>query len=304
MQKPKTTLNLNPLSGLSLADAYTAFVLSRQAASVSPRTLTYYDHQLHPFLVWAETHGAATVGQVTAAHVRAYLVSLQGRNLAPWTVHGAARAIRAFLRFCEEEGYIVAAPKFTMPKLPKKILPAFEPADVQRLLAACDNERDRAIVLCLLDTGLRAAECAALNGGDVDMKTGATFVHAGKGGKDRLVYLGAKARRALLKVWAGRRPGQDAPLWVSQRDGQRLTENGLRQMLERLGERAGVQHCSPHTFRRTFALWSLRAGMNVHVLARLMGHSDIAVLRQYLALVESDLQRAHQQASPVDRLLR
>lgn len=60
----------------------------------------------------------------------------------------------------------------------------------------------------------------------------------------------------------------------------------------------------PRTDRPTFALWSLRGGMDVHTLAALMGHADISVLRQYLALSEADLQRAHQAAGPVDRMLK
>lgn len=151
---------------------------------------------------------------------------------------------------------------------------------------------------------MRAAELLALNGGDVDEHTKAIFVRQGKGRKDRTVYLGVKARRALLKAWRERKPGAGAPLWTGLRDGERLTESRLRQLLERIGQRAGVEHCSPHTFRRTFALWSLRAGMNIYTLARLIGHEDITVLRQYLALVEVDLRAAHEQASPVDRLLR
>ena len=71
-----------------------------------------------------------------------------------------------------------------------------------------------------------------------------------------------------------------------------------------LGERAGVAHCHPHTFRRTFALWSLRGGMDVHTLAALMGHADIHVLKQYLALTGQDLQRAHREAGPVDKMFK
>ena len=304
MRKAKPTSTGKTLPRLPLAAAYAAFVVARQAANVSPRTLDYYEDQLPPFIAWAQENGAATVDRVTAATVRAYLVHLQGRNLAAWTVHGAARAIRALLRFCAEEGHIDAAPKFAMPKLPKPILPAFEPADVQRLLTACELERDRALVLFMLDTGLRAAELTALNGGDVNEKTGAVTVREGKGRKGRTVYLGAQTRRALLKHWRDRTPGTGAPLWASVTTGARLTEGGLRQLLERLGQRAGVAHCHPHTFRRTFALESLRGGMDIYTLARLMGHEDITVLKPYLALAERDLQAAHKAASPVDRLLK
>jgi site-specific recombinase XerD len=284
--------------------AYTEFLTARQAQNVTPRTLDFYEDKLHPFIAWAQTNGAATVDAVTAATVRAYLVHLQGRSLSPWTVHGAARAVRAFLRFCAAEGYIDAAPRFAMPKLPKKILPAFEPGDVRRLLDACELERDRALVLFMLDTGLRAAELTALNGSDVNERSGAVTVREGKGRKGRTVYLGAQARRALLKHWRERTPGPGAPVWASVTTGARLTESGLRQLLKRAGLRAGVNDCHPHTFRRTFALEALRGGMDIYTLARLMGHEDITVLKPYLALAERDLQAAHKAASPVDRLLK
>ena len=123
--------------------------------------------------------------------------------------------------------------------------------------------------------------------------------------KDRTVYLGAKSRRALLNYYADAGwPDAQTPVWRNERTGARLTDSGLRQLLQHAGTAAGVVHCTPHTFRRTFALECLRGGMNVHALARLMGHADIQVLRQYLALVEADLKAAHEAAGPVDRLLR
>lgn len=289
----------------TVGDAYAAFILSRQAANVTRRTLDYYGDKLYPFILHCEQSNVATVNLVTAATVRAYLVRLQGRGLAPHTVHGAARAIRAFLRFCAEDGMIGIAPVFAMPKVPKKILPAFEPADVQRLLGVCDDDRDRLIILVLLDTGLRASEFMCLNGGDIDDRNGAVLVRMGKGQKQRVVYLGAKTRRELARYWrSAGKPAANRPVWVSATTGERLSDSGLRQILTRLGDWAGVAHCTPHTFRRTFALWSLRGGMDVHTLAALMGHADIHVLRQYLALTGRDLQRAHAAASPVDRMFK
>jgi site-specific recombinase XerD len=287
-----------------LSDAYAAFVIARQAQNVTPATLTYYAARLLPFVTWCTSKNVHEVDQVTAAHVRAYLVTMQERKLAAWSVHGAARAIRAFLRFCVADELIATAPKFAMPKLPKHVLPAFAPADVARLLDACDTPRDRVIVLFLLDTGLRAAELVALNGADIDMNNDAVHVHQGKGRKDRTVYLGAKTCRELHRYWrAEYKPGPMAPAWIG-RTGTRLSDSGLRQLLERIGDRADVDHCHPHTFRRTFALWSLRAGMDIYTLAALMGHADITVLRQYLALAEDDLQNAHTRHGAVDTMLK
>ena len=92
-------------------------------------------------------------------------------------------------------------------------------------------------------------------------------------------------------------------MWVRLTSGERLTQNGLLQILHRLGERAGVEHCHPHTFRRTFAKLSLKAGMDVYTLAELMGHADLTLLQQYLALDEDDLLAAHRAHSPVDTFL-
>lgn len=301
-QQTNKTAQLQPIA---LRDAYAAFVIARKAQNVTPRTLDYYADTLPPFIAYCEKASIRNADQVTAANVRAYLVTMQERGLAPHTVHGSARAIRALLRFCAADGLIDAAPKFQMPKLPKPVLPAFQPSDVARLLDACLAERDRVIVLFLLDTGLRASELLALNGGDIDPHTGAVLVREGKGQKQRTVYVGARTRRELVKFWrtAGH-PAATGPAWCSLTTGERLGGSGLRQMLRQLGERAHVEHCHPHTFRRTFALWSLRAGMNLHTLAALMGHADIGVLRQYLALTGDDLQRAHREAGPVDRMFK
>jgi integrase/recombinase XerD len=77
-----------------------------------------------------------------------------------------------------------------MPRLDKRILPAFSPDVVRRLLSVCGKPRDAAIVLCLLDSGLWASEFVALDVADVEVKTGAVHVRRGKG---RVAFLGAKA---------------------------------------------------------------------------------------------------------------
>jgi site-specific recombinase XerD len=181
--------------------------------------------------------------------------------------------------------------KVAMPRLDKKILPAFTADDVKHLLNACTTERDKALVLFLRDTGCRAAELVGLDVGDVDAKSGAVTIRQGKGRKDRLAFLGATARKALLKYMMTRSDARPTdPLFPSATTEDRLKTNGLLLLCRRLGARAGVEHCHPHTFRRTFALWSLRAGMNIYALQQIMGHSDLEDLRKYLALVEEDLE--------------
>ena len=95
----------------------------------------------------------------------------------------------------------------------------------------------------------------------------------------------------------------DVTWCLARAPGDRLTRDGVRVVLRYIAEAANVKHANPHTFRRTFALESLRAGMDLLRLAALMGHTDLAMLRRYLALTQNDLQAAHAEHGPVDRLL-
>jgi site-specific recombinase XerD len=291
------------MNTVSIDLAFQAFLLDCEARRLTPKTLSFYQQRLIPFFDYLTVE---SIHEITAVHIRAYIVELQRRNLSDSTQHAFARSIRAFLNFCIREEWLEKTPmdKVKMPKRDKKILPALDPSDANELLKHAHTERDKAVLLCLLDTGCRAAEFCNLNGGDVDIKTGAVRIIGGKGGKDRVTFLGSRSRKQLLRYYAERgMPGIDEPVWISYNGGNRLTLSGLQQLLYRIGEQAGIKNCGPHTFRRTFALWSLRSGMNIFALQQLMGHSDLSTLKKYLALVERDLQDAHRNYGAVDKML-
>lgn len=303
---PLTHLKIVAHKTSPLQYAMSAMLLDVEARRLSPRTLQYYREQLEPFIDFLSDARVTTPEQITAHHIRAYLVSLQRRGLASASQHAAARAIRAFCNFMVREELLDRSPmrKVQMPKVDKQTLPAFSPADVRALLKASKFRRDSAMIYFLLDTGCRASEFLALDVGDVDFKTGTVHVRHGKGKKQRVVFLGAKARKALLQFMLERpEAAASEPLWVNLNTRERLTDSGLRQLFQRLGEQAQVANCHPHTFRRSFALWSLRAGMNIYALQQLMGHSDLTVLRRYLALVENDLREAHRKFGAIDNML-
>ena len=282
------------------------FMLYNHAARLAPTTDRFYRCQLTPFARWCHQYEIQSERAISPTVIRGYLASLLDRGLSDYSVHAAARAIRAFLNFCVCEGRISVSPmsKVARPRIDRRILPAFTHDDVHKLLRVCTEVRDEAIILFLLDTGCRAAEMVGLDGGDINLLNGEINIRKDKGRKDRIVFLGQSARAGLLGYYAERcTPGEHEPVWISQTREERLTPSGLHQLLKRLGERAGIENCAPHTFRRTFAIWCLRNGMDVFRLARLMGHADISVLRQYLYLLKDDLRAAHAQFGTVGRLL-
>ena len=192
-------------------------------------------------------------------------------------------------------------------KAPKVILDPIEPIsiqDVRALLNTCQRgdligERDRSLFLFLLDTGARAREACNTNTKDVDLNTGAVMIRYGKGGKTRMVFIGRTTRRAM-RAYLRLRHDPCPALFISK-DEERLTYDGLRQLLDRRAKRAQLGNKPKlHGFRRAFALNMLRSGVDIFVLQRLMGHSDLQVLHRYLAQNDEDNQLAHMRGSPVD----
>lgn len=283
----------------SLLGAFKIFMLDAQARGFSPATLEHYRYRLSKFIGWLLEQGLTELGELNSAHTREYLTWRQTESISKTTLHTEARAMRAFLNFCVAEEWLDASPMCKMPKRPTLIKAAVSVTDLRRVLKRC-TVREMAIILFLLDTGLRATELCSLDRADVDLNTTRVQVRQGKGGKDRTVYVGARAMKALLRYWAEtNEPLPSEPVFKSQR-GQRLTRNALGKMIRRLANAANVPELTPHALRRTFAIYSLRAGMDLYTLARLMGHEGIDVLKQYLDLLPDDLETAHAKYGPAD----
>jgi site-specific recombinase XerD len=218
--------------------------------------------------------------------------------------------MKAWFRWLVDEGSLSDNPvqRIKGPRVPNPPLEPVTIEQVKAMLAVCDPKgeigaRDRAVILCLLDSRLRASEMTALNRGDLNLESGAMIVRHGKGDKQRVTFLGAKSRRELLRYlrFRGDTP-VTAPLFAGD-DGGRLRYESLRDIIRRRARDAGTQPPTLHSFRRAFALTALRNGMDVYSLQKLMGHADLTVLRRYLAQTEGDLREAHQRAGVVDRLL-
>jgi site-specific recombinase XerD len=285
-----------------------SFILDRQAAGRSKATIWFYQRYLDVFVAWLRERGVGDVTEITPDHLRAWYIELRQRGLAKRTIHHHASAASVFLNFTVSESWLAenANPfrKVKMPDLPDDILPAFTPEEVKLLLSSAETDRDKAILLFLLDTGVRASEFCKLTIGDVDLNTGTVMVRSGKGDKDRATFIGAKSKKALLRYLATRKDRQASdPLWLSRTTNEALTHWGLAILLRKIGKRAGVDDVHPHKFRHTFATWALDAEMDVYALQRMMGHADLDTLRRYVDRRQSKLLTAHRKHGPVDNIL-
>jgi len=327
-------MNYRPL-GLKPSKALQGFINYKSAEGLSPTTINSYERDIKLWLTYQED---VDLSEITSRDLRDYLNYLRteytprrlsGKNdkpLAPKTIRNHWISLCAFFSWVTMEFEIsnpmkkVPAPKFKEPPVEP-----FTKDEVWEMLKACEYKeeaktdvrrrfsmrrptakRDRAIILVLLDTGLRAGELCSLSIDDVDLKTGRVDVNHGvgggaKGGKGRVVYLGKVARRSLWRYLIEREDGQepDAPLFVTVQN-RPMTKNALRLIIKALGEKVGLKKCYPHKFRHTFAITYLRAGGDVFTLQMLLGHSTLEMVKRYARLAEVDLENAHRKASPAD----
>ncbi|MFV2044705.1 MAG: tyrosine-type recombinase/integrase [Anaerolineales bacterium] len=188
--------------------AFEDFILSREAMLCSPQTIDFYRRMLKPFL--AAANGSPPSNRM----VREFLSTVAQRGVSSATVHAHARAVRAFVRFAHEEDWIEEPVTVRMPRLEQKRMEVLNREDVRAVLRVCGT-RDRALVMTLIDSGLRRGEALALDWDDVDFRTGAVYVRRGKGRKARVTYIGAKTKIALLRWGGGQRRSAIFPLTPS-----------------------------------------------------------------------------------------
>lgn len=305
------------------------FRLHCTAEGRSPKTVIWYEHKLRIFCDWLEERfGIQEPQAITADHIRAFLAHMRDEVhrgdlnphrpseeclISPQTVQGYYRAIRAFFSWLMREEHISSDPcrKIKRPKVPEKVVATFDEEQVRRILAIPDKKhpvgfRDYTILVLLLDTGIRLGEISRLRVRDLHLEEGYIRV-CGKGGKERIVPVGAKVSKALWRYLAQYRPEPahaDVENVFLSRDGRPMKGEAIYRMIARCGKQAGITgvRCSPHTFRHTFAVFFLRNGGDVFSLQRILGHTSLVVTRMYCSLSDVDVQNQHRRYSPVDRL--
>lgn len=230
------------------------------------------------------------------------------------TVATYHRVLSAFFNWCVKQGEVTESPLGGVPvpiDRPDQVQPLSED-QMRGLLAATRHtlhpDRDEAVVLLLLDTGLRVSELCALNCGDVDMTRCTLVVKEGKGGKARFVPFAPEVRKALYKYLSGlAENGSHDALFPSDRGqtaGDPLTRRGVLRLLKRIGAKAGISgdRCSPHKLRHSYAVAYLRAGGNQFALMANLGHTSLTMTTRYVKIAQADVENQHKTCSPITNL--
>jgi len=225
-------------------------------------------------------------------------------GLKPATVKRRAAALKTFFDFLAEESGDLSWPnpvrmKRHAGKQGRRLPRDLSDEAIERLWAVINNRRDRAWFALMLRAGLRVGEVASLKLEDIlapaRENLPARLRVCGKGRKERNVLL-SEDSYAVLQAWlAERQPGPYPHVFLNERDGGPLSENGIEYRLRGYGKQAGIP-VTPHQLRHTYARQLTEAGMPITSLGKLMGHAQVSTTQIYTAGADPELAQAYQQA--------
>jgi site-specific recombinase XerD len=310
-------------SNLYLENLIKGFILCCKTEGKSPKTIEWYESFLNRFLRFLKTNNySCYIEDIEKNHIRAFIVFLQteartprtNKPLSGATVQGYVRSLKALFSWIMREEYLEFNPmtKIPIPKCTQKIINTFSVDQIAGLVRICrdsngSNSRNMAMILLMLDCGIRVSELINIKLPDVDLDQGEIKIKVAKGNKERIIPIGSMVQKILWKYIEQTRPkpltANITNLFLS-RAGLPLTRNSIQLIMKRYGKSINIKdvRCSPHTLRHTFAKNYLLNGGDIFSLQKILGHSSLASVRNYLNLFSIDVKTQHQRFSPVDTM--
>lgn len=267
------------------------YLESCEQAGKSPGTIELYRFHISHFLSYTNKDITA----ISDDDIYTYLYNYRHKRTVSNSYLNQVRLIlNVFFKWLIKRRVITSNPVDSIDsvKCSKKVKKPLSAEEVELIRSSCDSERDLAIIECLYSTAVRASELLQLNRNDISFSKNDIIV-LGKGNKERITYLNARAH-IHLKNYLNSRTDDNPALFVSSKSPHtRLTRRGLEDILNRISTTANVEKVHPHRFRRTSATDLLNAGMPIEQVQELLGHKSIETTRIYCTVNQEAVKHNH-----------
>lgn len=272
--------------------AYKQYFVSMKLRGLAPGTIELAMRTIDKFNRWAKLK----YSDVTTQDIRLYIAQRDMvDHLSSATLDRERGCICRFFKWLFEEDYITKDPgrRVEKIKVEKRLKHAFTPVEIELMRNACVKPKEKATFELLLSTGCRVTELTLLTLENYDQQRGTISV-VGKGNKERLVYVNARAKVAIDNYLVIK-PHIEGPILCGLKGpGTAMTSGGVQKMIKVIAGHAGVAHAHPHKFRRTAATLALKRGMSLNDVRRFLGHTDVDTTLQYIDTSGSDLKLEHE----------
>lgn len=257
----------------------------------SEATVKHYRYQISRVLQYINK----PVSEITEGDLNGFIEDYKIiRHVSNSTLEGIRLCMSSFFTWLHEKGYIGKNPARGLDpiKVPKKVKKVYSDEELEKIKQCCQTVRDKAIIEFLYTTGVRVSEMTALNLDDI-RTVDRTIVVYGKGAKEREVYL-TDVSCMYLSMYLAERQDTNPALFVSEREPHnRLTAQGVRALLKRIGKKTGVDNVHPHRFRSTCATNLLRKGMPIEEVSQILGHEDLDTTQLYCLVDKEKVKTDH-----------
>ena len=310
-----------------ICDLMGRYASDNEAEGKSPKTIIWYNDLLKQYCRYLEDSAITTdVSAINRDQAKAYMLYLHNRTrcprhsnppaptqppLSPKTIQCHIRCLKAFSTWAFEERYTSEnrLEHLKLPKAPSVVIEPLTQAEIQKLISSIDKHsptgiRNHAILVTMLDTGLRVAEVSSITLANLNLADGYVKV-MGKGSKERIVPMGAYVCKVLWSYIDKTRPSPVVPdqnyLFLSPA-GDPVSTNTLKLMFTRLAKTSGIKRLHAHLCRHTFATNYLLAGGDIYSLKEILGHSTLEMVVHYLHFTNQQVTTLQHRFSPMDRL--
>lgn len=273
-------------------DCLDSFISAMKVEGRSQKTIDRYVYIIGRMMKFV----AVSTRRVTVYHLRSYLAAEKERGIADETLKGNRSIFLSYFNWLYREGLIDKNPAANLGaiKCPVKEKKTYSDVDIEKLNSCAVGYRfalrDRAIINFLASTGCRIGEVTSLNRDSVNLRDLECVVH-GKGNKERTVYMD-EVTGMLIKDYLDKRTDDNPALFVGK-GAKRLEDGGVRVMLKKIGDKAGIEKVHPHKFRRTFATVCNHHWMPIEDIKVLMGHDKIETTMLYINMSKEDLKHSY-----------
>ncbi len=261
----------------SRQQAIKMFIVTKKVEGCTESTIRYYLYVLRSF--FEEINDDPK--NIKAEQIKYYLAIRSTRDkISKVSQDNELRILKSFFKWCVSEEYITKNPTSNIKavKKEKRIKKPFSEVELELIRKNTKSQKESAIVETLYSTGCRVSELCRMNKSDIN---GDEIIVFGKGSKERVVYLNAKSRIEIEEYIKSRDDDNDALFVQDRKPHSRMTKSGVEWCIRQLGQRAGIEKCHPHRFRRTAATVALNRGMPLDQVQQMLGHEDIETTTIY-----------------------
>ncbi len=309
----KREIEVKANTEISWEEAMDLFIDHLKVKGLAFHTQRWHKENLQAVVKGLREAGAADKpAMVTEGMIDQMVLKMINRGLHPTTINHRIRSTKQFYEYLKAEMIVKDNPadKLERKKPKTTAVETFSEEQLKAMLAAPNKtkfvgQRDYTFMLILLDTGVRLSELVNIQLMDIRMADNEIIVTRGKGGKSRRVFISPKTKEELKKYIYSRGDIPDNPYLLVSNEDKPMTGRNVQERLRIYGVKAKIEgvRVSPHTFRHTFAKMYIMKGGDPFSLQAILGHSTLDMVKHYVNLWGSDLQRMHRQYSPVNNLL-